>query len=300
MNTLTLRDTPEQSGSNSRPARLKRVAGWALALMVGLQGVSSNAALPPHQPVPGGIGVLAINSDSKPVVRIGKRRIAVVRDQDQWFAIVGIPLDTPAGPLRVEVDKDGQREWLTLTVTDRAYREQHLEIKQKRYVNPAAEELARYQRERAEMDEARASWRTSDILTPFDIAPVDGRRSDSFGSRRFYNGQPRSPHSGMDIAATEGTPIVAPADAYVVATGDYFFNGETVMLDHGNGLVTMYCHLSQIMVHRGDAVSSGQVIGLVGATGRVTGAHLHWGVYLSGVAVDPAFMLRPAAQSAPP
>ncbi len=266
-------------------------ASLALAAMLLAAPAAVRAAPPAHAPVPGGIAVVSIGEGPRPEVRIGKRRIAVVRAETGWSAVAGIPLDAPAGPLSMTVIQDGAERTVTVDVGERAYREQHLTIKEKRYVTPSEDELARYRRERAEMDAARASWRETAALNAFADAPVPGPQSDSFGSRRFYNGQPRSPHSGMDIAAPTGTPIIAPAAGRVVATGAYFFNGNTVMLDHGEGLVTLYCHLERIDVATGDTVAAGDTLGLVGATGRVTGAHLHWSVYLSGVAVDPALML---------
>ncbi|MGI9248349.1 MAG: M23 family metallopeptidase, partial [Woeseiaceae bacterium] len=172
-----------------------------------------------------------------------------------------------------------------------AYREQRLTIKNKSYVTPDQEQLDRIGRERKIIDAALGRFRVSTTNGVELAAPVAGPRSSSFGLRRFFNDQPRSPHKGMDIAAAEGQPIVAPRGGIISAKGDYFFNGNTVIIDHGQGFVTMYCHLSDIVVEEDQAVGIGEVIGAVGATGRVTGPHLHFGTYLNGTAVDPAILL---------
>ena len=165
-------------------------------------------------------------------------------------------------------------------------------MKNKKYVSPDEAQLERIGRERRIIDSALDSWRDVDVDGLTLAPPVDGRRSSSFGLRRFFNDQPRSPHKGMDIAASEGTAIAAPGTGIVTATGDYFFNGKTVIIDHGQGFVTMYCHLSEIGVDEGQQLEAGEPVGAVGATGRVTGPHLHFGTYLNGTAVDPALLLQ--------
>jgi murein DD-endopeptidase MepM/ murein hydrolase activator NlpD len=128
------------------------------------------------------------------------------------------------------------------------------------------------------------------------IKPVVGPYSSPFGLKRFFNGEPRNPHSGIDIAAPSGTPIYAPAQGKVVLTGDFFFNGNVVYMDHGQGLISMFCHLSAIDVKPGDTLKQGELLGKVGATGRVTGPHLHWSVSLNNARIDPLILLPKDAQ----
>ncbi len=262
---------------------------FLIATLVFATGVFAEALR--SLPVPGGVAVFDLGPAdlSRPTAETENGRpVAVNKLNARWVALAGIALDHDAPTLVIKVS-DGKT--YSQAVRAFSYREQRLTIDAPKYVNPGAEQLARYQRERKVMDAARAlRTHATDWDLPWD-PPVPGRRSDSFGARRFYNDQPRNPHSGMDLSAVTGTPIQVPTTATVAAVGDYFFNGQTVMLDHGEGLVTMYCHLSEILVAAGDTVERGDVLGLVGATGRVTGAHLHWGTYLNGIAVNPAWFL---------
>ena len=145
-------------------------------------------------------------------------------------------------------------------------------------------------RGRAEGKRQRAIYaqvsKAIDLSAGFTM-PLQGRTTSLFGHRRFFNDQPRSPHSGLDIAAPTGTPITAPEPGTVALVDDLYYNGKTVFLDHGQGLITMYCHLSEQSVTTGQVVEQNQQIGLVGATGRVTGPHLHWSVSLNGYRIDP-------------
>lgn len=209
----------------------------------------------------------------------------------QGHAIVGAALDAEPGPRTLEVATLTDTAKLAYEVVHRDYPEQRLRTSNRRMVNPDPADLERINRETATMRAAYA-LRTPVTASPVPfLKPVAGRHSSVFGLRRFWNDQPRSPHSGLDIAANTGTPIESPAPGIVVVTGDYFFNGNTVLVDHGGGLVTMYCHMHTIGVKEGQAVARGDVLGQVGATGRSTGPHLHWSVSLGGIRVDPEQMM---------
>jgi murein DD-endopeptidase MepM/ murein hydrolase activator NlpD len=171
------------------------------------------------------------------------------------------------------------------------YETQRVTIANRRQVDPEPDDLRRIAREQESLVRAFSTFSDSRPEGfAFDL-PSAGRVSGGFGLRRFFNDEPRQPHSGLDIAAPEGTPIAAPAAGTVIEIGDYFFNGFTVILDHGQGLVTMYNHLSRIDVAKGARVARGESIGAVGHTGRVTGPHLHWSVSLNNARVNPALFL---------
>ena len=246
-------------------------------------------AAPEGSPRPGGVAIVDVGSAKlgSPDVTLGGRSVLVMQDADRWKAIVGIPLDTDPGTLSIVVNDIE----MNVAVGEHDYAEQRLTVKNKSHVTPDQAQLDRIGRERKIIDAALNDFRDVAVDGIALNAPVDGPRSSSFGLRRFFNDQPRAPHKGMDIAASLGTPITAPRSGKVTATGDYFFNGNTVILDHGQGYVTMYCHLSEIAVEEDQHVEAGDTLGAVGATGRVTGPHLHFGTYLNGTAVDPAIVL---------
>jgi murein DD-endopeptidase MepM/ murein hydrolase activator NlpD len=251
--------------------------------------LSSMIAAAQGAAVPGGIALIPLPEDAVGG-RFGEAPVLVLRN-GQPTAVVGVPLNARPGTLELEVETPRGTRAVTFEVAPKSYPEQRLTIANERLVNPLPEDLARIERESALM---RAQYRRFTLLerSPFPLLkPVQGRISSPFGLRRILNDQPRNPHSGLDIAAPTGTPVQAPAAGTVTLTGDFFFNGKTVFIDHGGGMISMACHLSAIDVAEGERVSRGQLIGKVGATGRATGPHLHWTLSLNGTVVDPTIAL---------
>lgn len=249
--------------------------------------------LPAQEIVPGGIALLPIAADKQPQAEYNGKPVMVIKDQNQWYAVVGIALAAVPGPQSITVTlADGGSTPLEFTVSDKAYETQRLTVTDTRKVEPNEEDMKRINAERVEMDQALAHWNSALITESLHLdLPVAGRLSSSFGLRRFFNEQPRAPHSGLDIAAPVGAPIKAPAAGRVILSGDFFFNGNGLFIDHGQGLVTMYGHMSRIDVKEGDEVQRGQLLGAVGMTGRATGPHLHWGVSLNDVRVNPSLFV---------
>lgn len=273
-------------------------AAWLLVL---LPGVAAAQELPRALPVPGGIAAVKLAPASEPPPRayFNGARVMVVSQDDHWHAVVGLPLSLAPGAQKLTaMGREGVGREYAFTVQPKEYAAQYLTLTNKRLVDPGAKDLERIQRDQVAVARAFGSW-TEVAEPPLRFAlPAQGRLSSEFGLRRFFNNQPRQPHSGIDIAAPEGAPVTAPAPGIVVETGDYFFNGNTVFLDHGQGLITMYNHLKRIEVKPGARVTIGQKIGEVGMTGRVTGAHLHWTVSLNKTAIDPLLLTPGAAPSA--
>jgi murein DD-endopeptidase MepM/ murein hydrolase activator NlpD len=243
--------------------------------------------------VPGGVARLHLGTaDAAPKATLDGRRVLVRRERDEWVAHAGIPLSAKVGS-RLAVDvayADDRREARTVRVVSKKYLTQHLSVPKDKADLPPGQ-IERYQQEREHLRRLLQTFTETDPRSLALLQPVPGRRSGSFGLRRVINGVSRAPHSGLDIAADEGTPILATAAGRVLDAGDYLFLGRIVILDHGQGLLSLYAHLGAVEVAVGDAIGAGATIGKVGMTGRVTGPHLHFSVYLNAASVDPAIFL---------
>lgn len=255
----------------------------------------SSAASFSGSSVPGGVSMvdLGASSSPKPRARYGSKNILVIEQDGQWKGLVGVSLKTLPGNYIVsyQIGKDSTtNKEVSIKITPKTYTEQRIKMKQKKYVSPDKEQLARIKTEKKHMGKLFKIWRDTDVSVDLSW-PVDGPLSSPFGLRRFFNDQPRNPHSGIDIAASEGTDIVMPSDGVIIDTGDYYFNGMTVFIDHGQGMISMMNHMSKIVVKKGDQLKRGDKIGEIGQTGRVTGPHLHWSLSLNQARVDPMLFL---------
>ncbi len=246
--------------------------------------------LPQELRVPGGVAILDIGAaKDDATVRFGQSQVATVVAGDRRLAIVGIPLAHAVGPAEVIIQSGGEERRLGFSVAAREYPVQKLSVEPK-FVNPPADVQARIDREAAEMKKLFA--RFTDTTPRWRVVkPAQGPWSSAFGLRREFNGESRNPHSGADIAAVRGSDVMANGDGEVVLAKDLYFNGNTVIIDHGLGLLSLYCHLDRIDVKAGQRIRAGEQLGIVGATGRVTGPHLHWSISLNNVRVDPLLFL---------
>lgn len=242
-------------------------------------------AAPPDARYPGGIARINVSEETDRATFQGKQ-VLITQTPQGRVALVGLPLDLEPGTHTLDTDQGV----ITFNVAAKQYLEQRITLSNTRQVNPLPLDLERIRVEAKDQRDAVAAFRaTHPELTL--ILPVEGPVSGPFGKRRFFNNQPRRPHAGTDIAAPLGTPLKAAGAGVVTLVGDFFFNGRLVVIDHGKGLITMYCHMDRIDVTEGQTVAQGTLIGTVGATGRVTGPHLHLGVALNEAWIDPALMI---------
>jgi hypothetical protein len=249
---------------------------------------------PTALPVPGGVAIIELPAEYKPQEKVyfKNKRVLTRKINNAWQAVVGLPLKIKAGTHKIKIINAAGERKLPFSVTDKSYETRHITITNKRMVSPTKKDIERHYKEKPLIIAALRTWtENNDVQTQFS-SPVEGRFSSIFGLKRIYNKQKRiRRHTGLDIAAPTGTAIKAPAKGTVIRTGSYFFTGNTVFIDHGQGLVTMYCHLNKTHVKAGQQLAQGQTIGTIGMTGRVSGPHLHWVVSLNNTKVDPKLFI---------
>lgn len=230
-------------------------------------------------------------------IRFLGRKYSMAKDKSQsgFMAFVGLDLGLQPGSYTMKISvQDTAGRWETLekkiAILSREFPEKRLWVAQK-YVTPPPEVMERINREAEILRSLYAIFTPQWLGEENFIMPTAGKAVANFGERRIYNNIPRSSHGGVDIIAPVGIPVKASNSGRVVLASDLYFSGKTVIIDHGLGLYTLYCHFSKIKVKRGDLLKREDVIGEVGATGRVTGYHLHWGAKIFGSRIDPFSLL---------
>lgn len=284
---MTVKMNPHQTGRIQLGALL--LSGWLLSSCATVQADADQTV------VNGGLWSVPVSAEV--LTQAAQGNPLRYQDRPVW---VGLVNNQPTAMIGIGLSDTGTQQLVNhrgeliaaITVRERAYAEQHLKLTQTQYVTPNIEQNARFEREAAEQKAAyRVYSRQTAAQWPAFQWPLHGRVSSEFGLRRFFNGEPRAPHLGIDIAGKQGTPVLAPAEGTVALIGDYFFNGRTVIIDHGQGLFSMLCHFSDIQVKVGQPLTQRTVVGLVGATGRATAPHLHWTVSLNDSRINPAILL---------
>jgi murein DD-endopeptidase MepM/ murein hydrolase activator NlpD len=246
--------------------------------------------LPIEERVPGGIALLPFIYTEKniPKVTFLDHRVLVQQTgKKEWIAVIGLPLKLNTGKHAALLESSKGSIELPFEVGQKEYEAQYITLKDNKKVSPSQDSLVRISKETRIMKDAFASWSERAPTSLTAALPAKGPLSSRFGLKRFFNNQPRNPHSGLDIAADHGSEVIAPLAGLVVVIGDYFFNGNTILIDHGQGMVSMYCHLDSIKVTEGQEIKAGTPIGTVGSTGRATGPHLHWSMNLNNTRVNP-------------
>lgn len=213
------------------------------------------------------------------------------KGEGTFEAVIGVPHNHKPGPSEVKVMVKGMVHSLPIKITDAKYPSENLKVS-KRHTNPKKKDLEQIRSDIAEVGKIYSNITKQKYWKGPFILPVDSRVTSIYGTKRVFNGQMQSFHQGMDLKAPTGTPIHAAGGGVVVLAKSLFFTGNTVMIDHGYGVVTLYAHMSELKVKQGDHVDSGQLLGLSGMTGRANGPHLHWGVVINKVKVNPADFLK--------
>ena len=267
---------------------MNKIINLTFFLFLCLSNAVFAIALPENHSVNGGLTLIPIDINKQPEAYFEGKRIPVVPSTkpNQWILIVAIPLNSIDPVQYITVTKP-IKTTIPFHVSDKFYTTQYLNIKNTSKVDPQEQDKIRIAEETKKLSQLFSNYTNINPFQQRFTAPLRGPISSMFGLKRVYNKEPRDPHSGLDIAAKQGEPIFAVNQGKVVDTGDYFFTGNTVIIDHGMGVFSLYAHLSKVLVHAGDTIQQGQQLGLVGMTGRVTGPHLHWTMIVNQTLVEP-------------
>lgn len=270
----------------------------ALAICTAFASNATNM-IPKESRVPGGVAIINLklpctnnNAVLPTVYYLGHRTLVFPDADNNWNTIIGIPLNAKVGVNTIEVTFKNKKTHRTFIVKQKKYPEERITLTNSRKANPLQEDLLVIEKQYLEIINTYATWSYGEIISAQLMLPVKGRKSSPFGFKRIMNNVAKDPHSGLDIAAPIGTEVKCPLSGKVINVGNFFYNGNTVFLDHGQGFITSYCHLNNIAVKKGQQLQEGDIIGEVGKTGRVTGPHLHWSVSLNNVRVDPQLFLN--------
>ena len=267
---------------------MNKIINITIFLLLCLSDAAFALALPENHSVNGGITIIPIDINKQPEAYFQGKRIAVLPGDkpNQWLLLVAIPLNSKDAVQYLEITKP-VKTTIPFHVSEKFYNTQYLNIKDLSKVDPQPQDKIRIDQETKKLKQIFAAFTDNNPFQKQFAPPLRGPISSLFGLKRVYNKEPRDPHSGLDIAAKQGEPIHAVSQGKVVETGDYFFTGNTVIIDHGMGVFSLYAHLSTTDVKPGDEVQQGQQLGLVGMTGRVTGPHLHWTMIVNQTLVEP-------------
>jgi murein DD-endopeptidase MepM/ murein hydrolase activator NlpD len=261
---------------------------WVFLLSFFTTHASYAALLPENHSVNGGVTIIPLDIRQKPDIYYDNKKIAVIPSEkpNQWLLIVGIPLEKEE-PIQNLIMTRPAKKSMPFHVSDKFYATQAITLSNQRLVDPYRQDEARIAEENKEMAALYSQFTVVDPFKEGFKAPVRGPITSVFGLKRIFNQKPRPPHLGLDIAAPEDTSVHVVTSGKVVSTKDYFFTGNTVIIDHGMGVFSLYAHLKRIDVKPGDQLKQGEQVGLVGKTGRATAPHLHWSMIINQTFVDP-------------
>ena len=220
---------------------------------------------------------------------LNSQQLLTIEYKDKYFLIYAIPYESKLGKNSLEIKINNNVSYLSFNVEEKTFDTQHIYVDSK-YIKPGSDSQKRINLERDNLRIAKDTWYAESPDLKF-IIPADGIMTGKFGTKRFYNGKEGSFHNGLDVAAEKGSPIISPSKGKVILTGNYYYNGKFIVIDHGKGLKSIFIHLDDILVEEGEVISKGDLIGKIGNTGKSTGPHLHWSLLLNKTYVDPEYFL---------